>query len=75
MQLEQWDDSAKVGFDQMLLNELVSLRFVDARAHVAIVGPVGVGKTFLAHALGHIACRRSYSVLNVRADKMLKTEA
>jgi DNA replication protein DnaC len=73
MQLELWDQTAKVTFDQMLLNELVSLRFVDARVHVAIVGPVGVGKTFLAHALGHIACRRNYSVLSVRADKMLKT--
>jgi len=72
-QLERWDQTSKVSYDQMLLNELVSLRFVDARAHVAIVGPVGVGKTFLAHALGHIACRRNYSVLALRADKMLKT--
>ena len=35
--------------------------------------PVGVGKTFLAHALGHIACRRGASVLAVRTDAMLKT--
>jgi DNA replication protein DnaC len=34
---------------------------------------VGVGKTFLAHALGHAACRRGYSVLAQRADQMLKT--
>ena len=73
MQLEHWDQTAKVTYDQTLLNELASLRFVDAHAHVAIVGPVGVGKTFLAHALGHIACRRGYSVLALRADQMLKT--
>lgn len=73
MQIEAWDDTAKVSFDRTLFNELVSLRFVDAHAHVAIVGPVGVGKTFIAHALGHIACRRAYSVLAVRADQMLKT--
>jgi DNA replication protein DnaC len=72
MQLEAWDETAKVSFDRALLNELVSLRFIDAHAHVAIVGPVGVGKTFLAHAIGHIACRRGYSVLAVAADKMLK---
>jgi DNA replication protein DnaC len=72
MQLEAWDDTAKVGYDRTLFNELVSLRFVEACAHVAIVGPCGVGKTFLAHALGHIACRRGFSVLAVRADKMLK---
>lgn len=71
--LERWDASADVTLDQSLLNELVSLRFVQARTHVAIVGPVGVGKTFLAHALGHLACRRGHSVVAVRGDKMLKS--
>jgi DNA replication protein DnaC len=73
MQLEAWDDTAKVRFDRALWNELVSLRFVDTHAHVTIVGPVGVGKTFLAHALGHVACRRRLSIAAVRADQMLKT--
>src|SRR5262249_50886040 len=68
-----WDPTAKVTFDRALLNELTSLRFLDRHAHVAMVGPVGVGKTFLAHALGHIACRRGASVLAVRTDQMLKT--
>ncbi len=73
MHLEAWDPTAKVTFDRALLNELTSLRFLDSHAHVAMVGPVGVGKTFLAHALGHIACRRGASVLAVRTDQMLKT--
>ncbi len=72
MQLERWDPMAKVTYDQELLNELVSMRFVEAHRHVTIVGPVGVGKTFVAHALGHIACRHKYSVLALRADKLLK---
>lgn len=72
MQMERWDETAKVTYDRTLLNELVSLRFIEANAHVTIVGPVGVGKTFIAHALGHIACRRGHSVLAVRADTMLK---
>lgn len=72
MQLEAWDESAKVTFDRAVLNELISLRFVESHTHVAIVGPVGVGKTFLAHALGHLASRRGYSALAVRADRMLK---
>jgi DNA replication protein DnaC len=72
MQLEAWDDTANVTFDRMLLNELVSLRFIAAHQHVALIGPVGVGKTFLAHALGHIACRRGVSTLSVRWDRMLK---
>jgi DNA replication protein DnaC len=72
MCLERWDESARVHYDKTLLNELASLRFLEACAHVTIVGPVGVGKTFLAHALGHIACRRGYSVFALRADQMLK---
>ena len=72
MQLEAWDETSKVSLDRTLLNELVSLRFLEAHQHVTIVGPVGVGKTFLAHSLGHFACRRTGSVLAVAADKMLK---
>lgn len=72
-QLENWDETAEVTFNRELLNELVSLRFVESSLNVDIVGPVGVGKTFLAHALGHIACRRGYSVLAVQVDHMLKT--
>lgn len=59
-------------YDVALWNDLVTLRFLDEHAHVAIVGPVGTGKTFLAHALGHIAARRGHSVLSVSADHMLK---
>ena len=71
-QLERWDSTSKVSYDHALFNELVSMRFVEARSHVALVGPVGVGKTFLAHALGHLACRHAHSVLALRADRMLK---
>lgn len=73
MRLEAWDKTAKVTYDEALLNELASLRFMERNYHVAIVGPVGVGKTFIAHAFGHIACRRGRSALALRADKMLKT--
>jgi DNA replication protein DnaC len=73
MQLERWDPTAKVTFDKALWNEITSLRFIESHNHVAILGPVGVGKTLLAHALGHAACRRGLSVLALRADQMLKT--
>ena len=75
MRLENWDPSTEVTFDRDLLNELVSLRFLlaDHPQNVTIVGPVGVGKTFLSHALGHLACASGYSVLAVRTDQMLKS--
>jgi len=40
--------------------------------NVLIMGPVGVGKTLLANALGHIAVRRHHSVHTERADKLFK---
>jgi DNA replication protein DnaC len=57
MVLERWDKTAKVTYDRRVMNELASLRFVEDRRNVVILGPVGVGKTFLANALGHICCR------------------
>jgi len=71
--LENWDETAEVSLDRTLLNELASLRFLDSHYHVLIVGPVGVGKTFIAHALGHVACRKGHTVLARPMDKILKT--
>jgi len=72
MVAEAWDDSASVTFDHALWHELTTLRFVDDNHNALILGPVGVGKTFLATALGHIGCRRRYRVHFERADKLFK---
>jgi DNA replication protein DnaC len=72
MRLDTWDTTAAVRFDQQLWNELVSLRFLDAHHGALILGPVGVGKTHLATALGHVAVRRRVGVLMSRADKLFK---
>jgi DNA replication protein DnaC len=57
---------------EAIWSELVSLRFVEQAHNALILGPVGVCKTFLATALGHIACRRKISVHFERADKLHK---
>lgn len=72
MTLEAWDDTAAITYDRAVWSELVSMRFVDQARNAFILGPVGVGKTFLATALGHIACRRRISVHFERADKLHK---
>ena len=72
MQLHAWDDSTAVSYDRQLWAELTSLRFLADAYNVLIMGPVGVGKTFLANALGHIAVRRHHSVHTERADKLFK---
>jgi DNA replication protein DnaC len=73
MRLESWDKTSKVSFDKRMLAELTSLRFLEAHRHVVVLGPVGVGKTFISQALGHIACRHGYHVHFTRADEMLRT--
>ena len=70
--LEQWDDTAEVHYDRQLVQELFGLQFLRNHEHVLIAGQVGTGKSFLAQALGHAACRAGYSVLFVRVDTMLK---
>jgi DNA replication protein DnaC len=72
MRLEAWDEAAEVTYDRAVWSELVSLRFVEQAHNVLILGPVGVGKSHLATALGHIACRRKISVHFERADKLHK---
>ena len=70
MRIETWDELPDINYDRQLLMDLTSLRFTDAGHAVLILGPVGVGKTHLAHALGHTAVRRRLSVHAARADKL-----
>jgi DNA replication protein DnaC len=72
MRLQNWDDTAEVTFDRQLWAELCTLRFVRSCHNALILGPVGVGKTFLASCLGHVACRQGRSVLMMRAEKLFK---
>jgi DNA replication protein DnaC len=73
--LEGFDWSADIRVDKSRLNDLFGLHFIERQENVILNGPVGVGKTFLACALGHAACRAGYRVLFARADSMLKTLA
>ena len=73
--LERFDPTTNVKYDKVRLSALFGLHFIERRENVILTGPVGVGKTFLASALGHAACRAGYRVLFTRADTMLKTLA
>jgi len=70
MRLDTWDEVDDLTYDRTLLSDLTSLRFTEAGNGVLVLGPVGVGKTHLASALGHIAIRRRLSVHAARADKL-----
>lgn len=70
MVFDEWDTTAEVTYDRRLLDALRTLRFVEDHHHVLIMGPVGVGKTMLAQALGHLAVQREMSVHCETADKL-----
>lgn len=70
MRLDTWDEPDDLSYDRMLLSDLTGLRFAEAGHGVLILGPVGVGKTHLATALGHIGIRRRLSVHASRTDKL-----
>lgn len=72
MVFERWDKSAKVTYDRRVLQEVMSLRFVESHRNVVVLGPVGVGKTFIANAIGHQACHSGFNVRFSRADALLR---
>ena len=70
--LERFDWDASVTLDRDIIRELFSLEFIDRHENVIFCGPVGVGKTFLANALAHSACRKGKKVLMHRAKDIFK---
>jgi DNA replication protein DnaC len=69
---ENFDWDAKITFDRDTVRDLFSLGFLDRKEDIIFMGHAGVGKTFLASALGHSACRAQKKVQFIRADTMLK---
>lgn len=61
--LETFDFSACPKLSRQEILDLSTCRFVERHQNVFLVGPSGVGKSHLAQALGHEACRRGYDVL------------
>ena len=72
MRLETFTNEGTARYDKELWNELCSLRFLNDNRGALVLGPVGVGKTHLATALGHIAIRRRRSVIFSRADQLFR---
>ena len=73
--LEDFDWSAQITLDRRLHDAACSLQFLARREHVLLVGPVGVGKSFLAQALGYAAVRAGHTVRFAPADRYFREMA
>jgi DNA replication protein DnaC len=68
--VENVDYRSPRGLDRALFQTLATSQWVREHQHLAITGPTGTGKSWLACALGHRACRDGFSVLYKRAPRL-----
>lgn len=70
--MEEVDQRTPRGIDKGLLSKLNDLSFIRDKLNVLITGPTGVGKSYLACALGQKACRDDLSVKYVRLPRLVE---
>lgn len=68
--LENVDYSIKRGLQKNLILELAQNQWIRGHKNIILTGPSGVGKSYLAQALGNQACREGYSVCYLRSTKL-----
>jgi DNA replication protein DnaC len=68
--VEDVDYRAPRGLDRSLFHTLAGGEWIEAHDNLILCGPTGVGKSWLACALGHKACRDNRSVLYHRIPKL-----
>ena len=68
--VEAIDFPARRELDKAVLRQLATCRWVHEHQNVIVVGATGVGKSFLACALAHQACRQGYRAYYRRASRL-----
>src|ERR1044071_5195278 len=68
--VEDVDYRVPRGLDRALFHKLAEGEWIEAHDNLILCGPTGVGKSWLACALGHKACRDNRSVLYQRVPKL-----
>ncbi len=70
--LETFDFAFNPGLNRQLIYDLATGHYLREKRNVLVCGPTGVGKSHLAQALAHEACRRGFDVLFTDAHKLLR---
>lgn len=68
--VEDVDYRAPRGLDRALFHKLATCEWIREHHHLVVLGPTGIGKSWLACALGHKACREGLSVLYKRSSRL-----
>ena len=70
--LEAYDWSEPRNLERSLMRDLSTARFIEEGTNLIIQGPTGVGKSYVATALGYAACRRGMSVRYFRMNDLIE---
>lgn len=70
--IEDIDWRARRGLDKRQVLTLASCQWIAEHLNVLMTGKAGVGKTFLACALAHKACREGYTALYLRVPRLFR---
>jgi DNA replication protein DnaC len=69
--LEEFDFAASPKLPAAQIRDLAALRWLHTGESVILFGPVGVGKTHVAQALGHLAIRQGANVRFAKTSRVL----
>ena len=70
--VEDVDFRHKRALDKSLFMQLADCQWIKEALNTLIIGPTGVGKTYLACALAHKACQQGHSTLYFRLPRLLQ---
>ena len=70
--IEDLDYRHPRGLNRKLMQRLATCQWIDKSQNVIVVGPTGIGKTFILCALAHKACRQGHTALYRRVPRLLQ---
>lgn len=70
--VEDIDYRVRRGLDKSLVLSLASCDWIAKHRNLLLIGPTGIGKTYLACAFAQKACREGYKALYVRLPRLLE---